>query len=259
MSEAEESKVPDATESRLSDELNIDALPPPASGTEPAGLSTSSPKIYPSGSNLPEETSAQNATLDSSPLISAPENNPNNAATSTSEGTPVTATASSTVPAASTTTSTSPKANTISPITNPTDTSSAPPPQTTTPISLTPVPGNQGSGHSMSAPPPSESVSGPVKQESVTGVPSSQIPASINVQDIPPPTYIDRAKPVNNEDRRLIQTHAIVIPSYASWFTLTQIHEVEKRSLPEFSTTVTALKPATFISDIEISWLILIG
>lgn len=86
----------------------------------------------------------------------------------------------------------------------------------------------------MSAPPPSESVSGPVKQESVTGVPSSQIPASINVQDIPPPTYIDRAKPVNNEDRRLIQTHAIVIPSYASWFTLTQIHEVEKRSLPEF-------------------------
>lgn len=33
---------------------------------------------------------------------------------------------------------------------------------------------------------------------------------------------------------KLTQTHAIVIPSYAAWFSLTKIHEVEKRSLPEF-------------------------
>lgn len=33
---------------------------------------------------------------------------------------------------------------------------------------------------------------------------------------------------------KLKQTHAIVMPSYAAWFSLTKIHEVEKRSLPEF-------------------------
>lgn len=33
---------------------------------------------------------------------------------------------------------------------------------------------------------------------------------------------------------KITQTHAIVIPSYAAWFSLTKIHEVEKRSLPEF-------------------------
>ena len=30
------------------------------------------------------------------------------------------------------------------------------------------------------------------------------------------------------------QTHAIVIPSYAAWFDMTQIHPIERKSLPEF-------------------------
>jgi hypothetical protein len=30
------------------------------------------------------------------------------------------------------------------------------------------------------------------------------------------------------------QTHAIVIPSYSAWFDMTQIHPIERKSLPEF-------------------------
>src|SRR5579862_6732016 len=30
------------------------------------------------------------------------------------------------------------------------------------------------------------------------------------------------------------QTHAIIIPSYAAWFDMTQIHPIERKSLPEF-------------------------
>ncbi|KAF5099778.1 hypothetical protein D0Z00_001519 [Geotrichum galactomycetum] len=33
---------------------------------------------------------------------------------------------------------------------------------------------------------------------------------------------------------KLAQTHAIVMPSYSAWFSLAKIHEVERRSLPEF-------------------------
>lgn len=33
---------------------------------------------------------------------------------------------------------------------------------------------------------------------------------------------------------KITQTHAIVMPSYSAWFSLAKIHEVEKRSLPEF-------------------------
>lgn len=33
---------------------------------------------------------------------------------------------------------------------------------------------------------------------------------------------------------KIPQTHAIVMPSYSAWFSLTKIHEVERRSLPEF-------------------------
>ena len=30
------------------------------------------------------------------------------------------------------------------------------------------------------------------------------------------------------------QTHAIIIPSYSAWFDMTQIHPIERKSLPEF-------------------------
>ena len=36
------------------------------------------------------------------------------------------------------------------------------------------------------------------------------------------------------EDTGIHQSHNIVIPSYASWFTYNSIHAIEKRSLPEF-------------------------
>jgi SWI/SNF related-matrix-associated actin-dependent regulator of chromatin subfamily C len=30
------------------------------------------------------------------------------------------------------------------------------------------------------------------------------------------------------------QTHEVIIPSYASWFDMSKIHEIEKKALPEF-------------------------
>lgn len=64
--------------------------------------------------------------------------------------------------------------------------------------------------------------------------PSLHFPANLSIKDVPPTKEIE-AKPFGNSDERLvIQTHAIVIPSYASWFNLSNIHEIEKRSLPEF-------------------------
>lgn len=32
------------------------------------------------------------------------------------------------------------------------------------------------------------------------------------------------------------QTHPVIIPSFASWFDISKIHEIEKRSNPDFST-----------------------
>lgn len=40
----------------------------------------------------------------------------------------------------------------------------------------------------------------------------------------------------NDSEYALIQTHEIVIPSYSKWFDLRKIHEIEKKSLPEFFT-----------------------
>lgn len=43
---------------------------------------------------------------------------------------------------------------------------------------------------------------------------------------------------VDVDDRtRIRQTHAIVVPSYASWFNMKMIHQIERDSLPEFFNT----------------------
>lgn len=68
-------------------------------------------------------------------------------------------------------------------------------------------------------------------------VPTQSFPATIRQTDVPSSTEIDRKESLNDEpagERMLVQTHAIVIPSYVSWFNLSHIHELEKRSLPEF-------------------------
>lgn len=49
---------------------------------------------------------------------------------------------------------------------------------------------------------------------------------------IPEPSNID-----TNDKTRVRQTHAIVIPSYASWFNMKKIHQIERDSLPEFFKT----------------------
>lgn len=43
---------------------------------------------------------------------------------------------------------------------------------------------------------------------------------------------------LNTDDKtRIRQTHAIIIPSYASWFNMRKIHQIERDSLPEFFNT----------------------
>ncbi|OVF08783.1 putative SWI/SNF complex subunit [Clavispora lusitaniae] len=43
---------------------------------------------------------------------------------------------------------------------------------------------------------------------------------------------------INADDKtRIRQTHAIIIPSYASWFNMRKIHQIERDSLPEFFNT----------------------
>lgn len=43
---------------------------------------------------------------------------------------------------------------------------------------------------------------------------------------------------INADDKtRIRQTHAIIIPSYASWFNMRKIHRIERDSLPEFFDT----------------------
>lgn len=49
---------------------------------------------------------------------------------------------------------------------------------------------------------------------------------------VPPPIDID-----TDDKSRVRQTHAIVIPSYASWFNTKKIHKIERDSLPEFFNT----------------------
>lgn len=51
-------------------------------------------------------------------------------------------------------------------------------------------------------------------------------------KDQPPPVDIDV-----DDKSRIRQTHAIVIPSYASWFNMKKVHQIERDSLPEFFTT----------------------
>lgn len=50
------------------------------------------------------------------------------------------------------------------------------------------------------------------------------------------PAAVELRRKQEDEARRYLaaQTQPIIIPSYASWFDLTTIHPIEKRSLPEF-------------------------
>lgn len=46
------------------------------------------------------------------------------------------------------------------------------------------------------------------------------------------------SRDLNTDDKsRIRQTHAIIIPSYASWFNMKKIHQIERDSLPEFFNT----------------------
>ncbi|OBA21369.1 SWIRM-domain-containing protein [Metschnikowia bicuspidata var. bicuspidata NRRL YB-4993] len=55
---------------------------------------------------------------------------------------------------------------------------------------------------------------------------------------------------VNADDKtRIRQSHAIVIPSYASWFNMKKIHQIEKDSLPEFFETSHPSKSPVIYAD----------
>ncbi|KAG2222918.1 hypothetical protein INT45_013549 [Circinella minor] len=46
-----------------------------------------------------------------------------------------------------------------------------------------------------------------------------------------------------------IQTHEIVIPSYAAWFDISEIHDIERRSLPEFFNNLNRSKTPSVYKD----------
>ncbi|GEQ70883.1 hypothetical protein JCM33374_g4563 [Metschnikowia sp. JCM 33374] len=55
---------------------------------------------------------------------------------------------------------------------------------------------------------------------------------------------------INADDKtRIRQSHAIVIPSYASWFNMKKIHQIEKDSLPEFFETSHPSKSPVIYAD----------
>lgn len=64
---------------------------------------------------------------------------------------------------------------------------------------------------------------------------------SIDVESDQPqiePARIPQSVDIDTDDKtRVRQTHAIIIPSYASWFNMKKIHQIERDSLPEFFKT----------------------
>lgn len=75
-----------------------------------------------------------------------------------------------------------------------------------------------------------------IERESSSLLPSADISSlkSNSLQSIPVYRQVKTEPKPPQPTPLLTQTHAIVMPSYAAWFSLTKIHEVEKRSLPEF-------------------------
>mmetsp|Transcript_506 Transcript_506/g.576 ORF Transcript_506/g.576 Transcript_506/m.576 type:complete len:850 (-) Transcript_506:158-2707(-) len=58
----------------------------------------------------------------------------------------------------------------------------------------------------------------------------------------------DNAQDAENQTP-INQTHAIILPSYASWFNMSKIHKIEKESLPEFfDTTHPSKSPKIYIN-----------
>ncbi|KAK6463998.1 hypothetical protein DFJ63DRAFT_317351 [Scheffersomyces coipomensis] len=48
------------------------------------------------------------------------------------------------------------------------------------------------------------------------------------------PEELDEEDESGKQSRFVRQTHVIIVPSYASWFNMKKIHQIEKESLPEF-------------------------
>lgn len=56
-------------------------------------------------------------------------------------------------------------------------------------------------------------------------------------------------KPEPNEDSLIKQNFEIIIPSYSAWFDFSSIHEVEKKSLPEFFNSLNRSKTPSIYKD----------
>lgn len=52
-----------------------------------------------------------------------------------------------------------------------------------------------------------------------------------------PEEEVDEEEIIRKQNKRIRQTHTIIIPSYASWFNMKKIHQIERESLPEFFNT----------------------
>ena len=88
---------------------------------------------------------------------------------------------------------------------------------------------------------------------------SSTTPAIREPADAPTPTAATPAaeaeRPTASDIHNLAttylasQTHPLVIPSYSSWFSLSTIHPIERRSLPEFFSSRNRSKTPSIYKD----------
>lgn len=87
--------------------------------------------------------------------------------------------------------------------------------------------------HQSSQPPPLLSI----QPSPPPPPPSSTQPQALPLRSPAPPDRhapLEQREKIPGEDIVAPQSHHIIIPSYAAWFSYNSIHAIEKRSLPEY-------------------------
>lgn len=77
--------------------------------------------------------------------------------------------------------------------------------------------------------------------------------ADVNMDDILTIDYEKEAKILEDKSLRFLakQTHTVIIPSFATWFKLNEINQIEKNSLPEFFNDSSRFKSPKAYKDVR--------
>ncbi|KAI8973928.1 SWIRM domain-containing protein [Pilobolus umbonatus] len=100
---------------------------------------------------------------------------------------------------------------------------------------------------------PSKKVKTPIEENIPTNTPSSETPTpSILTAGEPTPPINLSEIPLPKEDPQRylsVQSHDIIIPSYASWFDISEINMIESKALPEFFSSYNKSKTPTVYKE----------